>query len=116
LDYAFVSDAGKPFAIDERPTEKGSVVLAETIGILMEQVRGLQFKHLELAHAAEKGPKPMWFSIDSKIGEAQSGDAIFASAIGTNLKKLNDAEIEVLTRHGGALIEHRIREYAPELI
>jgi NTE family protein len=116
LDYAFVSDAGKPFAIDERPTDKGTVVLAEMIGIMMEQVRGLQFKHLWLAHTAENGPKPLWFSIDSKIGEAQSGDSIFASAIGTNLKKLNNAEMEVLIRHGGALIDHRIREYAPELI
>lgn len=47
-----VSDAGKPFAIDETPTDKGTAILAE---------------------------------------------------------------MEVLTRHGGALIEHRIREYAPEL-
>lgn len=116
LDYAFVSDAGKPFAIDERPTDKGTAVLAEMIGIMMEQVRGLQFKHLWLAHTAENGPKPLWFSIDSQKGEAQSGDAIFASSIGTNLKRLRKAEIEVLKRHGGALIEHRIREYAPELI
>lgn len=116
LDYAFVSDAGKPFDIDESPTEKGAVVLKESIGILMEQVRGLQFKRLKLAHAAEGGPKPLWFSIDSKIGEAQSGDSIFASAIKTNLKKLKDAELGVLMRHGGALLEHRIRTYAPELI
>jgi len=116
LDYSFVSDAGKPFAIDDRPTDKGTLVLAEMVGIMMEQVRGLQFKRLELAHRAENGPKPLWFSIDSKNGEARSGDAIFASAIGTNLKKLNDAEMDVLTRHGGALIEHRIRKYAPELI
>ena len=116
LDYAFVSDAGKPFDIDERPTEKGTVVLAATIGILMEQVRGLQFNRLKLAHNAQGRPKPLWFSIDSEKGESQNGDANFASAIGTNLKKLNDAELEVLTRHGGALIEHRIKEYAPELI
>lgn len=116
LDYAFISDAGKPFDIDETPTDKGTVVLKESIGILMEQVRGLQFKRLELAHKAHNHPKPLWFSIDSALGEAQSGDANFASAIKTNLKKLKKAELDLLTRHGGALIEHRIREYAPELI
>ncbi len=116
LDYAFVSDAGKPFAIDETPTDKGVVVLKETIFILMEQVRGLQFKRLELAHTARGWPKPLWFSIDSTKGEAQHGDAAIASGVGTNLKKLSDFEMEVLTRHGGALMEHRIRTYAPELI
>ena len=116
LDYAIVSDAGKPFEIDERPTDAGSGVLRESIGILMEQVRGLQFKRLELSFKAEEGPKPIWFSIDSEIGQINSGDAAFASAIKTNLKKLNRAEIEVLTRHAGALLEHRIKTYAPELL
>ena len=116
LDYAIVSDAGKPFDIDDQPTEKGSVVLMESIGILMEQVRGLQFNRLELSHHAQNGPKPLWFSIDSEEGQAQSGDAIFASAIKTNLKKLKDAELNVLSRHAGALLEHRINTYAPELI
>jgi NTE family protein len=116
LDYIIVSDAGKPFALDVQPTEKGTIVLTESIGILMEQVRGLQFKKLELSHLAKKGPKPLWFSIDSHEGEIQSGDAVFASAIKTNLKKLKDAEIDVLTRHAGALLEHRIKRYAPELL
>ena len=53
LDYALVSDAGKPFEIEDRPTEWGSIVLKESIGILMEQVRGLQFKRLELARGRE---------------------------------------------------------------
>ena len=56
LDYLIVSDAGKPFAIDERPTEAGSVVLAAAIGILMEQVRGLQFKRLELTPSPRGEP------------------------------------------------------------
>lgn len=116
LDYAIVSDAGKPFDTDDRPTEKGAIVLKESIGILMEQVRGLQFQRLRLAHTAQNGPKPLWFSIDSEKGQAQSGDAIFASAIKTNLIRLKDAELEVLMRHSGALLEHRIRAYAPELI
>ena len=91
-------------------------MLKEAIDILMEQVRGLQFKRLELAHQSDNGPKPLWFSIDSEEGQVQPGDAMFASAIKTNLKKLKDAELEVLMRHGGALLEHRIRTYAPELI
>lgn len=116
LDYAIVSDAGKPFAIDETPTEAGTGVLFESIGILMEQVRGLQFKRLELSWRAKNGPKPVWFSIDSALGQINSGDAGFASAISTNLKKLSDAEVDVLTRHGGALLEHRLRTYTSELV
>jgi len=116
LDYAIVSDAGKPFEIDERPTESGSIVLTESIGILMEQVRGLQFQRLELSAKAQEGPKALWFSIDSTEGENQPGDATFASSIRTNLKKLNDAEIGVLTRHSASLMQHRIQTYAPELL
>lgn len=116
LDFALVSDGGKPFQINETPTELGSKVLYEAIGILMEQVRGLQFKRMELAHAAGQGPKPMWFSIDSHEGELTAGDAEFASSIGTNLKKLTDNQMAVLTRHAAALCEARIRKYAPELL
>ena len=116
LDYLIVSDAGKPFAIDERPTEAGSVVLAAAIGILMEQVRGLQFKRLELNAATEGGARPVWFSIDSKVGEEREGDAAFASAIGTNLTRLSPAEITVLARHAGALLTHRLQTYVPELL
>ena len=115
LDYALVSDAGKPFEIEDRPTEWGSIVLKQSIGILMEQVRGLQFKRLELTEAAKQKPKGLWFSIDSQEGEAQSGDAAFASAVGTNLKKLSSAEMTVLTRHSTALLTARIDTYAPEL-
>ncbi len=116
IDYAIVSDGGKPFAIDESPTEAGTVVLKESIGILMEQVRGLQFKRLELSHAAGQGPKSIWFSIDSHEGEVNPGDAVFASSIKTNLKKLNKAELDVLGRHAGGLLTSRINLYAPELI
>ncbi|MFK7886715.1 MAG: patatin-like phospholipase family protein [Gammaproteobacteria bacterium] len=116
LDFVIVSDAGKPFAIDETPTEKGTIVLKEAIGILMEQVRGLQFQRLALSHQAGQGPKPLWFSINSVEGEQQTGDATFASNVGTNLKKLSDDEMMVLGRHGGALVEHRMREYAPEML
>lgn len=115
LDYALISDAGKPFEIEDRPTEWGSIVLKESIGILMEQVRGLQFKRLELSEKANQKPKGLWFSIDSKKGEAQPGDAAFASAVRTNLKKLSDAEMTVLTRHSAALLTSRIDEYAAEL-
>lgn len=116
LDYAIVSDAGKPFAIDNTPTESGAMVLKETIGILMEQVRGLQFKRLELAHNAGIGPKPVWFSIDSTEGEVREGDAVYASSIGTNLKRLRKNELEALTRHGGSLLEARLKKYIPELL
>ena len=116
IDYAIVSDGGKPFMIDETPTEAGTIVLKEAIGILMEQVRGLQFKRLELSHAAGQGPKSIWFSIDSREGEVNPGDAVFASSIRTNLKKLANAEMDVLMRHAGGLLDSRINLYAPELI
>jgi len=115
LDFALVSDAGKPFDIEDRPTEWGMIVLKEAIGITMEQIRGLQFKRLELTLAAKQKPKGLWFSIDSKEGEAQLGDAAFASAVKTNLKKLSDAEMTVLLRHSSALLTSRIDKYAPEL-
>lgn len=116
LDYVIVSDAGKPFDIDERPTETGTAVLVASIDILMEQVRGLQFKRLELRAGQPDGIKPVWFSINSEEGQAREGDAAFASAIRTNLKKLSGAEMDVLTRHAGALLEHRLQTYTPELL
>jgi NTE family protein len=116
VHYAIVSDAGKPFAIDETPTDSGTIVLKETISILMEQVRGLQFERLRLAYKAQVGPKPLWYSIDSGAGEQQPGDAVFASAISTGLSKLGDAEMRILKRHAGSLLHHRIKNYAPELL
>jgi NTE family protein len=116
LDYLIVSDGGKPFCIKASSTESSTLVLCESLDIMMEQIRGLEFDRIEHRHKAGIGPKPLWFSIDSVEGELQTGDAVFASSIGTNLKALNNAEREVLSRHGGALVESRIRKYAPELI
>jgi NTE family protein len=83
---------------------------------MMEQIRGLEFDRLQYRHLAGKGPKPMWFSIDSREGQAQEGDAAFASAIDTNLRKLSSEEMSVLTRHGAALVHARLKTYAPELL
>jgi NTE family protein len=116
LDYVIVSDGGKPFAIDDRPTQSGAIVLKEGIGIMMEQIRGLEFDRIEHRHKAGVGPRPLWFSIDSIEGEVQAGDAAFASAIKTDLKRLSEVEISMLTRHAGGLVEARIRRYAPELM
>jgi NTE family protein len=115
LDYVLVSDAGKPFEIEDRPTEWGSIVLTKALDVTMEQIRGLQFKRLELSSSSAHPLKPLWFSIDSPIGESQPGDAAFASAVSTNLKKLSKAEMDVLTRHATSLLKHRIQTYAPEL-
>lgn len=116
LDYLIVSDGGKPFANDAQPTGSGAMVLKAALDIMMEQIRGLEFDRMEHRHKAGAGPKPMWFSIDSTVGQAQDGDAQFASSIATNLMALNAAQRAVLVRHGGALVESRIRNYAPELI
>jgi NTE family protein len=116
LDYVIVSDGGKPFAFDTQPTQSGLMVLKAALDIMMEQIRGLEFDRIEHRHLAGKGPRPLWFSIDSVKGESQAGDAVFASSISTNLSALNAAERSVLTRHGGALMDARIRKFAPELL
>jgi NTE family protein len=116
LDYLIVSDAGKPFEIDKLPTESGLMVVKESIGILMEQVRGLEFDRMKHRNLAQVGPKPLWFSIDSTDGECQPGAARFASAIETNLKKLGNAEMDLLTRQGGSLLAARLEKFAPELL
>ena len=115
LDYMIVSDGGKPFVMDDSPTELGTIVLKAGLDIMMEQIRGLEFDRMSFRHQAGRGPKPLWFSINSIEGEKQPGDATFASAINTNLRRLNDAEMTVLTRHGAALVEARLQRYAPEL-
>jgi len=66
--------------------------------------------------AARPGPKPLWFSIDSREGEVNIGDGELASAVGTDLKKLSAAEIALLGRHGDALVESWVKKYAPELL
>ena len=116
LDYLIISDGGKPFVDTSSPTESGALVLKESINILMEQVRGLEFDRIQHRHLAGKGPRPLWFSIDSREGEVHPGDAAFASSISTNLKALLPEQMDVLTRHGGALVNARIQRYAPELV
>lgn len=116
VDVCFVSDGGKPFAVSPHPTESGTIVLKEAINIMMEQVRGLQFARLQLSYDAKKGPKPIWFSIDSRVGEERPGDAAFASLVATDLKRLEAEEHEVLVRHGRALTMARVKSYAPELL
>jgi NTE family protein len=115
LDYVIVSDGGKPYEIKVEPTESGAIVLKEGLDIMMEQIRGLEFDRIQHRHMAGVGPRPLWFSIDSVIGQEQDGDAQFASMIGTNLKALNAAERGVLSRHGAALVSSRLQMYAPEL-
>jgi NTE family protein len=116
LQYAFISDGGKPFAVDTHPTEDGALVLKAGLDIMMEQVRGLQFDRLYHHHLAGTGPLPMWFSIDSKSGAADPADPVFASSIRTNLAKLSDAEMTVLMRQGASLVRARIEQFAPELL
>jgi NTE family protein len=116
LDYLIASDGGKPFTNTIDPTQLGAGVIAASLDIMMEQVRGLQFDRMQHRHMAGKGPKPIWFSIDSTVGQAKDGDATFASSIGTNLARLNNDEMTVLQRHGAALVEARLKAYAPELM
>ncbi len=116
IDYLITSDGGKPFSNVSEPTESGAMVLKAALDIMMEQIRGLQFDRMQHRHLAGKGPTPLWFSIDSVEGQAIAGDATFASSIATNLSRLGNDEMTVLQRHGGALVEARLRAYAPELL
>jgi len=116
LDYVIVSDGGKPFANSLQPTTAGEMVLAASIDIMMEQIRGLEFDRMEYRGMAPAGPKAAWFSIDSMEGEERPGDAAFASSISTNLKKLTVQERDVLSRHGAALTRARIKKWLPELV
>lgn len=115
IDYMIVSDGGLPFAFDVRPTESGAIVLKVALDIMMEQIRGLEFDRIQHRQLAGMGPKSIWFSIDSTEGEQHPGDARFASSIETNLRRLSDEEMGVLTRHGSALLNARIDRYASEL-
>ena len=54
-------------------------------------------------------------SIDSDEGEVHTGDAVFASSIKTHLKKLNAAELGVLSRHAAGLLSKRIKDHLKEL-
>lgn len=119
LDYVIISDGGKPFENDSKPTGSGAVVLRKSIDILMEQVRGLQFDRSIHRYNSEKGPKPIFFSIDSNVDtdkEEMDEDARFASSIKTHLKALNETELTALQRHGAALVQRRIQDYATELL
>jgi NTE family protein len=116
VDYMIVSDAGSPFTVDGTPVQGGLTVLTCLVQIMMEQIRGLEFDRMKYRAKAGVGPKPLWFSIDSVEGEAQPGDASLASGVGTNLKRLSDAELSVLARHGASLAEARLRKFAPELV
>lgn len=116
LDYIIMSDGGKPFSIDEDATKSGLLTVVKSLDITMEQVRGLSFYKLVDSFKINSRPKPLWFSIDSTDGEQIKGDAHKASSISTRLKKLSKEEMEVLKRHGGALVFHRIKRWANELL
>lgn len=116
IDYAIISDAGKPFALDDSPTESGFMAVRRAIDIMAEQVRSLQFKRLVSLHKSAQGPKPIWFSIDSHIGCAQAQDPIICSAVLSDLSEIDTQTSIVLQRHARSLLTHRISNYAPELI
>lgn len=117
LDYLIVSDGGRPFEIDPQPTESGLGVLKDSLGIMMDQIRGLEFSRLAATLKPETGGRrALWFSIDSQNGEATTGDARAASQIPTDLASLDEKQREVLRRHGGALVLARLERYAPELL
>lgn len=116
LDYLIVSDGGSPLDWKVRPTEDSVLVLYSAIMITMQQIRALELARLESIKEAGKRPTPLWFSIDSEVGARIEGDGIRAGNVGTNLMKLDAPTMDLLTRHGGALVERRLHDYAPELV
>ncbi|KPK15328.1 MAG: hypothetical protein AMJ67_15360 [Betaproteobacteria bacterium SG8_41] len=117
LDYLIVSDGGKPFKLDARAAESGLGALYASIGIMMEQIRSLQFSRLAAVTTKkiEGNPKSLWFSIDSQKGEENRGDAKSASNIPTDLASLTTDQLQLLSRHAGALLQARMNRWAPEL-
>lgn len=116
IDLIIVSDAGFPYRYEAEPTESGLLVVRNTIDIMMEQIRTLQFERLISRWNAKTGPRPIWFSIDSESGEEKPGDAKAAAAIPTSFAKLETNQLTVIKRHGAALVEERLRKYAGEVI
>ena len=102
-------DAMPTFAASD-PGNRG---LRDALRLVFGQAPRIVFGlHSEIADQLDE-----WFVREGEgEGEAQAGDAAFASSIKTNLTRLGREEMDVLTRHGGALVEARIRRYAPELI
>ena len=123
LDLVIVSDGGSPFAVQKKAATSGVGVLMRIPDIQMANIRALGLQLLIDRHclapnpsaSLPRGPRPIFFSIDSATGEETPGDGKFAAGIGTNLERLSDLEMTVLTRHGAALLKNRLRTYAPEL-
>lgn len=116
LDYALISDAGKPFAVDETPTENNFMAVKRTLDILAEQVRGLNFDRLVARHKAKTGPKPIWFSIDNHKGCEHESDPILCSAVPSGLSKIDVDTASLLQRHSSQLLRYRFSQHAPELL
>lgn len=116
IDIALISDAGKPFAIDDSPTESGFMAVRRAIDIMAEQVRSLQFSRLVSMHKANSGPRPIWFSIDSELGCELVTDPEQCSAVQSDLSELDHLTSALLQRQARSLLKHRISKYAPELI
>lgn len=113
IDYAFVSDGGKPLSMEPQPTESGVVAVWRSIDVLTEKVRVLQLERLNLRFQCQQGPKPICFSIDSSEG---SRHAQFCSAVPSELSKLDQNTSRLLQRHAQNLLKHRMTNLAPELL
>jgi len=113
IDYAIVSDAGKPLSLEQTPTESGVVAVWRTIDVLTEKVRVLQLERLKLLYECQRGPKPFVFSIDSNEG---SGNAQVCSAVPSELSKLDQKTSCLLQHHAKNLLKNRMKNVAPELL
>lgn len=116
IDYAIVSDAGKPFSIDKTPTESGLSAVWRSVDVLTEKVRLLQLDRLSLLHKTNQGPVPICFSIDSSQGCQSPADSEFCSAIPSELSGLDRQTSSTLQRHAQNLLMERLNRLAPELL
>ena len=116
LDYVIVSDGGKPFAIDERPTDSGAIVLKASLGHHdgADPRTGVRSPAASVPGKARSASR---CGSRSTARRAKCSPAMRRSRrrSRTNLQRLSDDEMKVLTRHGGGLVESRLRRYAPEL-
>jgi NTE family protein len=116
LDFIIVSDGGKPFVSNERPPNTGAGVLTAIHDIQGANIRRIGLDLLIQRHCQGGGPQPIFFSINSTMGEAVPGDAAFASKVPTDLRPLTTLEMKTLLRHGASLVHERLQTYGMKLL
>lgn len=115
LDYVIVSDGGKSLAMQKASTRSGLSTLLRAYDVMIDNIRGLLIEKMQAEYRSGKGPRPLWFTINSEEG-SDAETAKWASAIPTDLAALGWLTVDRLRRHARGLALARLEKYAPELL